>query len=608
MGGVAMVAIGLLSAGSAAADDIQSVEPTAQSSGSAFTVPDPLPDAAGQPAQVSAAIRVGRIPGRTRVVVDLSDKAQYLIFSLDSPDRVVIDLKNTQLQALPPAGLFVGTPIASMHSGIRNESDLRLVLDLKHTRLRREDFVLRPDAHGGHRLVLDLYEEYDEPSVLEQPAVAAVAVSSAPAEPSTNVVGHSREPLTSVVKSAVSPRADAQPSSGARDIWTGGYGEIGAAYTVAGSSHWSQLRARLELGASGSLDWGARFRIVARAEGDGAYDIEDDFYPDAVRRNQRSDFALREAYLDMNAGDWEYRLGRQQVVWGEMVGFFLADVVSARDTREFYLPEFETMRIPQWAVRVERFAGDSHFELLWIPYTSYDEVGKPGADFYPYPVATDVSVNEVTPSRSKLSNTNMGARYSRLISGWDLTAFYYQSNDVNPTLYRTDSGLELRHDRIQQVGTTFSKDYLDFVLKGEAVYTSGRGFLSTDPTARFGLHDSDVVDYIVGAMIPRGDWRFDAQVYGRTVFDHDSGLLFDENEFGITLLANRRFGDRFEVEILYLAGLNRTDYSVQSSVNWNITQTWRLQFGADLFGGSELGFFGRFEDSDRVFVALKKWF
>jgi hypothetical protein len=66
-----------------------------------------------------------------------------------------------------------------------------------------------------------------------------------------------------------------------------------------------------------------------------------------------------------------------------MVGLFFADVVSARDMREFILPEFDQMRIPQWAARAEYFADDYHAELLWIPVASYDNIGKPGAEFYP---------------------------------------------------------------------------------------------------------------------------------------------------------------------------------------------------------------------------------
>jgi len=59
-----------------------------------------------------------------------------------------------------------------------------------------------------------------------------------------------------------------------------------------------------------------------------------------------------------------------------MVGLFFAEVVSTREVREFVPPEFDVMRIQQWAVRAEYYKDDFHAELLWIPVASYDNVGK----------------------------------------------------------------------------------------------------------------------------------------------------------------------------------------------------------------------------------------
>lgn len=221
-------------------------------------------------------------------------------------------------------------------------------------------------------------------------------------------------------------------------IKLGGYADFSGAYTYPEPGHWSKLRARVELGASGQLGGGMKWKIVGRVDADAAPDLEDHYYSRSVRSDQRWDASLREAYLDIPAGDWELRLGRQHVVWGEMVGFFFADVVSARDMREFLLPEFESLRIPQWAARAEYFGGDTHFELLWVPHPSFDRIGKPGTDFYPYPsIPAGTHVSYDKPSRS-LGNGNWGLRVSRLIAGWDLTAFYYDSLSVEPTLYTTD--------------------------------------------------------------------------------------------------------------------------------------------------------------------------
>lgn len=406
------------------------------------------------------------------------------------------------------------------------------------------------------------------------------------------------------------PAEQSSGGSGSGIRWSG-YGEFAGAYTYRDPEHWSKLRTRFELAASGRAGAGIRYKISARADVDAAYHLEDHYYPGPVRRDQRRELSLREAYLDFSSGDFEFRVGRQHVVWGEMVGLFLADVVSARDMREVILPEFESMRIPQWAARAEYFAGQSHFEFLWIPAPSYDEVGKPGADFYPYPFidgGTRVRTNR--PSNS-LSNSNWGLRASHLINGWDLSAFYYRSYDVQPTLYQLPGGsLELRNDRIHQLGGTFSKDYGRFVLKGETVHTRGRKYLTLDdPVNPLGLKSSETLDYAVGVDVPVGSvWRFNVQYFGRRAFQHDDTMGFDRDETGMTFLVNRKFGDRVEAEVLYIGSFTSSDYLVRPKLSWHMTQDWRAQVGADIFGGRDNGLFGRYDNQDRVYLEFRRWF
>ncbi|MBR0568557.1 hypothetical protein J5J83_20730 [Azoarcus sp. L1K30] len=402
------------------------------------------------------------------------------------------------------------------------------------------------------------------------------------------------------------------PASGS-GIALGGYAEFSGAYTTAAKGHWSKLRARTELSANGNAGGGMKWRVTGRLEADAAQNLEGDFYPDAVRRDQRTDAVLREAYLDLPAGDWEFRFGRQQVVWGEMVGFFFADVVSARDLREFLLPEFESLRIPQWAARAEYFGADTHFELLWVPVASYDRIGKPGADFYPYPaqlVPSGVAVVEKKPDQDGRDG-NWGLRASRLIDGWDLSAFYYDSRNVEPSLYRVSfaPAYELRHDRIRQFGGTFSKDMGPFVLKGEVVHASGRRFISLDPNAPFGLRKSDTLDYAVGVDVPVGsDWRFNVQYFERLHFNHADGMLVERNEPGATFQAVHTFGSEFEFEFLAASSLIRRDFMLRPKLTWKFAPEWRALMGVDYFEGRHTALFGRFDDSDRVYFEVRRWF
>jgi hypothetical protein len=155
-----------------------------------------------------------------------------------------------------------------------------------------------------------------------------------------------------------------------------------AAYTYSDPGHWSRAVSRLSLSAQGAFSEDVKWKIGGRVDTDPIY-YSSSFYPGPVQRDQRLAFFHGENYLDVSAGDWDFRFGAQQIVWGEVVGLFFADVVSARDLREFLLPSFDVIRIPQWAARAEYFKGDTHVEAVWIPVPTFDDIGKPGSEFYP---------------------------------------------------------------------------------------------------------------------------------------------------------------------------------------------------------------------------------
>ena len=379
------------------------------------------------------------------------------------------------------------------------------------------------------------------------------------------------------------------------------------ARTYASPEHWSMARSRLELGATGGSA-GLKWKISGRADADAVFAIDNGFYPDAVRRDQQLGFDLRETYVDFSVGDVDVRLGRQHIVWGEMVGLFFADVVSARDLRTFYLPDFDQLRIPQWAARGEYYFGDTHAELIWIPVPSYDRIGKPGAEFYPIPAGVPV-LGEVKPSNS-LGNTNWGGRLSTLAAGWDVSGFYYRSMDVSQTFFRlgsiTSPVFEPRHLRISQAGGTVSKDLGAFVLKGELVQTRGREFNTLDPTVDFGLIAQNTLDYVVGVDIPAfRDGRVNLQYFARRYLDFDPRIGQDRIEGGASVLLNTKLSNNWEAEALFVSSVNRTDFMFRPKLVWSASRNLKVVFGVDSFGGQSTGLFGMYDTRDRAYTQAR---
>ncbi|MBW3567754.1 MAG: N-acetylmuramoyl-L-alanine amidase, partial [Proteobacteria bacterium] len=111
-------------------------------------------------------LRVWEGPDSTRVVFDLSAPVEHSVFSLENPNRIVIDLSNARMGSsvvLPEATARV----AQVRSAPREKSDLRVVFDLAE-KLKPKSFVVKPNGEYGHRLVLDL-ETLEPKSKADEP-------------------------------------------------------------------------------------------------------------------------------------------------------------------------------------------------------------------------------------------------------------------------------------------------------------------------------------------------------------------------------------------------------------------------------------------------------
>jgi len=103
-------------------------------------------------------LRVWPSPEETRVVIDLKSEADFSYFTLSSPSRLVVDLKNTNLATKLPV-VVKDSPVLSKirKSSPPDKSTYRLVFELKKSS-KAELFKLSPTPGGqyGHRLVIDL--------------------------------------------------------------------------------------------------------------------------------------------------------------------------------------------------------------------------------------------------------------------------------------------------------------------------------------------------------------------------------------------------------------------------------------------------------------------
>jgi N-acetylmuramoyl-L-alanine amidase len=109
-------------------------------------------------------LRLWAAPDHTRVVFDISGPVSHKLFTLNNPERLVIDVRDTRVSTgIDTRDKHAGI-IKGVRTGKRDKGGLRIVLDLTQA-AKPSSFTLKPGGQHGHRLVVDLHD----PTVIKQP-------------------------------------------------------------------------------------------------------------------------------------------------------------------------------------------------------------------------------------------------------------------------------------------------------------------------------------------------------------------------------------------------------------------------------------------------------
>jgi N-acetylmuramoyl-L-alanine amidase len=127
-------------------------------------------------------VRLWRAPDNTRLVFDLSGPVEHSVFTLSSPDRLVIDINGATLDG-PLKLSTANTPITSMRSAQRTPTDLRVVIDLNKA-VTPKSFSLAPNQQYGNRLVVDLYDSAADAEPAPAPPQPVTTIPAVPVLPS----------------------------------------------------------------------------------------------------------------------------------------------------------------------------------------------------------------------------------------------------------------------------------------------------------------------------------------------------------------------------------------------------------------------------------------
>ena len=344
-------------------------------------------------------------------------------------------------------------------------------------------------------------------------------------------------------------------------------------------------------------------------------------------------FRLLEAFLDLYLDDLDIRIGHQLVVWGQMDGTFITDVVSPLDLTEFLAQDFADIRLAVPAARASYFADP--WSVTGLLVLAPIESPVPSSTSPWFAVPDEPSSVEVTLEEDNLPAPSVGEvepglklTYSGAQTSLDLIYFY--GHNRIPAFAKsvslesaTDIRLVLRPEyyRRHVFGTRLSTSAVDpFVFEAEAAYES---LHKVDVDAALLLKDPASVLDLQGLLVSEGQLQAGvsvSRVFGQTILKtqflgslltrNDERAARDRFVEGVTLLVQTNWMREAYSARIFAYLIPGGDYWINPTVAYNAGPGLNLTLGAHVFGdeASDNTFttsaFGLFDDNDFVYFKL----
>lgn len=383
---------------------------------------------------------------------------------------------------------------------------------------------------------------------------------------------------------------------------------------------------------TGEQDWTARLRLRVNSETDsGSFAERAANYSSmngALIDSKHVELSLREFYVDgevyehASLPDMEWRVGKQQVVWGQADGLKVLDQVNPQSYREFILESFEDSRIPLWMVNLTLITGEaSTLQLLWVPDTSYHELAQKGSLFEisaaervpiisPLP-GQSVSVAEINKPSRAFKDSDVGVRYKVFWDGWDITLNYLHHTLDTPVFYQDQSASAIQiqpdYERSHLLGASFSNVFGEVIVRAELGYQTDT-YHYADTASTSGVNHHQELASVLGL-----DWQgiedtlISVQWFRSQLFSYQGSTIREQTDQTLSFLFRKHFDNQsWKTEILALHSLNHEDGLIRPKASYLWLSNLEVWLGADVFYGERNGLYGQFDRNDRL-VAGFEW-
>ncbi|MGC2167097.1 MAG: DUF1302 family protein [Gallionella sp.] len=324
---------------------------------------------------------------------------------------------------------------------------------------------------------------------------------------------------------------------------------------------------------------------------------------------------VREGYINLNAGNTDFRLGKQIVTWGRADKLNPTNNLTPRDYTLLAV-EDEDQRSGGYAAKATYNFSDWSLTGIWLPQF------RPNA--LPLPSLPGVNFREHLEQRQ-----GAALKVEQTGNAVDWSLSYYSGPDLNPDIGIDSVGgsgvnLRLDHHRMRVLGADAATVVGRYALRAEAAYTSTADSDGTDPLLKNSMFH----------LVAGGDRTFfeylniNLQYYARYVQQFiDPSTIGDvvtrsiatreallSNQYarfqhGVTFrISDKWMNETLEGEISGITSFTRRDYVLKPKLAYSFSDSWKGSLGANLFRGEQNSYYGPLKNISNVFTELKYGF
>jgi hypothetical protein len=333
---------------------------------------------------------------------------------------------------------------------------------------------------------------------------------------------------------------------------------------------------------------------------------------------------LRELYWETFVDNSFWRIGKQQVVWGEADGLKLLDVINPQNFRQFVMDDFDDSRIPLWMFNAEfTLIENGVLQVLWIPDTTVHNLVPSGS---PYAfssssivpiLASDLAI-QLRPAqapRSPIKDSDIGLRYTDFVSGWDISLnylYHYVDELIVSASAQTNSEiphilLTQNYERSHLLGGTASSALGDWTIRVEIAFETNRYHRTKQSLP--GVVQASQWSSVIGVDYQGWSDQFISVQWFQTRINATQTDLIEliehSQEDSVTFLWESNFmNDTLKAKWLQIHSIDHGDGVFRPKVSYNLQSNLDVYISADVFYGNKDTLFGQFDQGDRVSIGF----